>query len=185
MIIYYDIDGTLTDPIGTVWNPDHDRDDFLTVHGKDWIMPPDLGRLADLRVLHEAGHRIVIWSCRTNPVVMGLEPGLGIVHLLVGKVAQWLEHYNIPYDHIERTPKPFFTHLVDDRALNPDNMQDMVRLRYAAIKRYVEHDPECGSDSVKEPWSEDRDCTCGLAEHLNKDWELNLNGGVRGGGEDT
>ena len=185
MILYWDIDSTLTQPLGAHWNPDVPTDDWVSLHGSNWIMPPDKGRLSVLMELKAAGHEIVIWSCRTNPEVMGLEATEQNAILLTKKVKEWLHHHEIPFDRVEATPKPFFTFLVDDRAINPVIGSNVAMLRYAALKRYASHDEGCPSTKVVEPWQEDDRCTCGLASHLNMDWGINLHGGVRGGRNDT
>ncbi len=185
MILYYDIDGTLTDPIGTVWTPDDASSDWQNCHGKDWIMPPNEERLGDLRQRHREGHEIVIWSCRTNPTVMGLDFTAENLNMLHRLVKEWLEHYAVPYERIESIPKPFFTFLIDDRAVNPVMPAEMLLLRYSRLRRFVSHDHDCKANEMMEAWQEDTLCTCGLSDILNEDWTLGIGGSVRGGKADA
>ena len=181
MIIYYDIDNTLTSPVESKWTPDLKTDpSWTSLKGRDWIMRPDPDALEELVACFNEGHEVVIWSCRTNPAVMGH----GTVAELVEKVRDWLSCWSIPYTRIELTPKPFFTYLVDDRALNPLEEEDRLRLRYSMLKKFAVHMDDCKSGRVREPWEEDLSCTCGLADHLNQDWALGLKGSVRGGSQE-
>ena len=184
MILYCDIDNTLTNPVESTWSPDNKNHSHMSLHGKDWIMPPDPERLRLVKAAYAEGHRIVIWTCRTNPLVMGLDHEPGAQELLVEKVRQWLVYHNVPYHEIERTPKPFFTYLWDDRAVNPEHPVDMLRLRYSRLKRFVCHDDNCGAQEMQEPWSEDELCSCGLSAMLNEDWGMGLKGSVRGGSQE-
>lgn len=184
MILFYDVDNTLTNPIESSWNPDKAHDDWHDQHGKDWIMPPDPDRVADLRAFLREGHEIIIWSCRTNPIVMGMEDNDANRRMLIRKLKQWLDYYAIPYHRIEVTPKPFFTYLVDDRAANPAVDADLLLLRYSRMKRYVEHDDDCGAQKLLEPYEEDDLCTCGLSDLLNEDWAAGLKGSIRNGRPD-
>lgn len=87
-IIYIDFDNTIC-PFGDETNPP----------SKDCI------RL--IQEWYNAGHQIVIYSCRANPYVSNL----GTFDMI-----KYLLRYNIPYHEIAKD-KPYFNVIIDDRAL--------------------------------------------------------------------
>jgi|GEM_PF-5513216 len=181
MILYVDVDNTLTDPIESGWTPDEGYDHWEDMPGEDWICPPKPEMVEQLHRWMGEGHTVVIWSCRTNPSVMHTDLS---TEELIEKLRTWLDHHRVPYDGIEPRPKPFFTYLVDDRAANPAVDADLLLLRYSRMKRYVEHDDDCGAQKLLEPYEEDDLCTCGLSDLLNEDWAAGLKGSIRNGRPD-
>lgn len=77
-------------------------------------LKPHPGAVEKLRMLHEAGHYIIIQTARNMKTC---ESNLGKVMKNVGKVTlEWLERYGIPYDEIY-FGKPNAEIYIDDRAL--------------------------------------------------------------------
>lgn len=90
MEIFIDFDGTITQEHGFT-DP---RPDAIDVINR----------------LYDAGHIIVIYSCRANPQICPPED--------VDKMKRYLSSHGIKYSRIEPN-KPVFSLLIDDRAMNP------------------------------------------------------------------
>lgn len=103
-VVYVDIDDTLAN-----W-------DGIDVA----IGSPKPEVVRHVRGLYAAGTRIVIWTCRTNVEVVKAITGRDeTFEEMCRPVVAWLEKHKIPYDEIERTPKPLYDYLLDDRTLHP------------------------------------------------------------------
>ena len=167
MILYIDIDDTIA-PM-----PDSSHRGY---EGLPFGEPfPEM--VERIRNLSAEGHYVVIWSCRTNPQVMGSSK---TETELVALVASWLGKHQIPFDEIGLN-KPFFTQIIDDRALNPHSLKDMLALENSRLVRYVSHDSDCCAKGVCEAWEEDPACTCGLSGLLHERHRRAQRGSVRGG----
>jgi len=116
MEIYVDFDGTITDP----------NLEFSEAIQKD----PQPGCVEVLRKLYDAGHTITIYSCRSNPEVVGTVKRQLLAFHPTALEKQWasqtleeemvgyLKFYNIPYNNIINN-KPHYHIIIDDRAMNP------------------------------------------------------------------
>ncbi len=98
MIIFVDFDGTL--------HREHHSNFDL------WSEPNE--KVVNLvKEYKEQGHEIVMYSCRSNPHICDQKDA----DLMV----KWLKRNDVPFDRIERD-KPYFDIIIDDRAINPDNI---------------------------------------------------------------
>ena len=93
MIIYVDFDGTISN--------DHGFGD------------PMNGSIDTINALYDAGHHIVIYSCRSNSSVC--DP---VDH---DRMISYLKKYGVKYHHVEHG-KPHFTYIIDDRSINPKEL---------------------------------------------------------------
>jgi len=114
--IYIDFDGTITDP----------DVDFATAVERD----PQPGCVDAINALYNAGHEITIYSCRSNPEVVGnIKRKMLTQHpttLEKQWVARTLEEEMIAYLRVHKIPfhnvvknKPYYQIIIDDRSFNP------------------------------------------------------------------
>ena len=116
MDIYIDFDGTITDP----------ELDFSEAIQK----APQPGSIEAINILYDAGHTISIYSCRSNPDVVGsikrkllnVNPTTlekkWIAQTLEEEMIGYLRFHKIKYHNIVKS-KPHYHLIIDDRALNP------------------------------------------------------------------
>lgn len=122
MDIYIDFDGTITEP-----------GDFSEAIQK----PPQSGSIKAINALFTAGHTITIYSCRSNPNVVGrakmkllsfnptaLEKQWA-TQTLEEEMVGYLKHYGINYHKIQHD-KPHYQIIIDDRAKNPSEGWDKI-----------------------------------------------------------
>ena len=116
MDIYIDFDGTVT-------NPDLAFSDAVQ-------QPPQAGCIEAINALYDAGHTISIYSCRSNPEVVGnikrtmlstnpttLEKQW-VVQTLEEDMVAYLNLHKIRFHNIAKN-KPHYHIIIDDRAKNP------------------------------------------------------------------
>lgn len=98
--IFVDFDGTIyKGPLGT-----HDSE----MEAPDWIV------VKTLQQLHAGGMKIILYSCRSNPAVVGSN---GKANQLTTYMQRYCGKHKIPYDRIEEF-KPHYHLLIDDRAVS-------------------------------------------------------------------
>lgn len=107
--IYVDFDHTIS-PNGYRYGP------------QKMDIPPYKGVIETLREFKAKGHRIVIFSCRANPDVVGDD----IVKAKVKDMTDYLNKHNIPYDEVF-TQKPDYDVIIDDKAIHSNDNWDEIR----------------------------------------------------------
>lgn len=115
MDIFIDFDGTITEP-----------GDFSEAIQK----APQAGAVEVINTLYDAGHNIIIYSCRSNPAVVGrakmnllsINPTTlekqWAAQTLEEEMVGYLKAHKIKYHSIQRD-KPHYQIIIDDRARNP------------------------------------------------------------------
>jgi hypothetical protein len=97
--IYIDFDHTIS-PNGYKYKP------------QVLSLPPFDGAVETINQLKEAGHTIIIFSCRSNPDVVGPD----IVEMKTREMTDYLKTHNIPFDRVF-TQKPDYDVVIDDKAI--------------------------------------------------------------------
>lgn len=93
--IFVDFDGTICpNKNGEIYAPE---------------APPSLACMETLRLLQKAGHRIVIYSVRSNQGETNKPYGHN-------EMLEYLDKYKVPFDDIDSS-KPHFRMIIDDKAL--------------------------------------------------------------------
>ncbi len=117
-----DVDGTLCDtPPHTGKPPDMET------------MKPRDGAPEAMQALHDAGWKIIIWTCRDNQ----------------SEVEAWLNKYDIPFDHYNQnpgqpsqSPKVMADHYIDDRAISPTDWSKIAEELDNTPKQMIEPDAD-------------------------------------------
>lgn len=99
MNIYIDFDHTIS-PNGYTYIP------------QDMELPPIEGAIETIQGLYFKGHKIIIFSCRSNPDVVGEE----VVEMKTKEMTDYLKKHNIPY-HSVFNQKPNYDVVIDDKAI--------------------------------------------------------------------
>jgi hypothetical protein len=78
------------------------------------MAPPDPQAVRTIQQLHAAGYRITLYSCRSNPAVVGsnIRADQQTAHM-----TRYCTLHGIPYDNVEFF-KPHYHLLIDDRAIS-------------------------------------------------------------------
>jgi histidinol phosphatase-like enzyme len=123
MDIFIDFDGTITDP---------DLDFAEAAQA-----PPQPGSVEAINKLYDAGYTISIYSCRSNPEVVGnikrkmltINPTelerQWVAQTLEDEMVAFLRIHKIKYHHIVKG-KPHYHIIIDDRAFNPKQGWDNI-----------------------------------------------------------
>lgn len=83
--------------------------------------PPYNGAAETIRALKGKGHKIIIFSCRANPDVVGDD----VVGMKIVEMTDYLRKHNIPFDDVF-TKKPDYDRVIDDKALRcNDNWNEL------------------------------------------------------------
>jgi len=121
-ILAIDLDGVILKFNWEAW----ERDD-MEYWGE--LMP---GVIEALRRLRQQGYRLVIHTCRTNPVINSSYP----LDKLYQMVRNTLEKYKIPYDEIWiGAGKPIADYYIDDRAIRFENWEQTLK-EISSTKEY-------------------------------------------------
>jgi len=111
MNIAVDLDGVIFEYDPTDWRG-------LKHFGK-----PVEGVITALMMLQKAGHKIIIYSTRTNPVVNPEYPKAQLLDF----VQKELDRHAIPYDRIETEGKPYAHVYIDDRAFRFESWDQVLK----------------------------------------------------------
>lgn len=111
MNIAVDLDGVIFEYDPTDWR------------GVEHFGKPVEGVIMALMLLQKAGHRIIVYTTRTNPLVNPKYPKEELLRL----VKEELDRQAIPYDFIETAGKPYAHLYIDDRALRFESWDQVLK----------------------------------------------------------
>ena len=107
MNIYIDFDHTIS-PNGYSYKP------------QDMEEPPIAGAIETIQGMKRQGHKIIIFSCRSNPKVVG-----DVVEMKTKEMTDYLTKHGIPF-HEVFNDKPNYDIVIDDKAIGfKDNWLDI------------------------------------------------------------
>lgn len=99
MNIYIDFDHTIS-PNGYTFDP------------QTMDLPPLTGAVETIQALKNRRHKIIIFSCRSNPEVVGEE----VVEMKTKEMTDYLTKHGIPFDEVFNQ-KPNYDVVIDDKAI--------------------------------------------------------------------